>query len=61
MNNNNISINYKHNANSSFNNVSNSIYRYINKNIPKDIEDINDLPEESEYYNTIKREKIYVL
>ena len=35
LNNNNISINYKHNANPSFNNVRASIYRYINKNIQR--------------------------
>ena len=57
LNNNSISINYKHNDNPSFNNVRASICRYINKKIPKDIEDINDLPEESEYYNIIKGDK----
>ena len=41
----------------SFSNVRASIYRHINKNVPKDIEDINDLLEESEYYYTIKRDK----
>ena len=53
----NIPINYKQNMTPSFSSVRASIYRYINKNVPKDIEDINDLPEESEYYNTIKGDK----
>ena len=56
--NDNISINYKQNVTPSFSNVRTSIYRQINKNVPKDIEDINDLLEESEYYYTIKRDKL---
>ena len=53
----NISINYKQNVIPSFNSVRASIYRYNNKNVPKDIEEIKDLPEESEYYNTLKGDK----
>ena len=36
-----------------FANLKSSIYRNINKNIPKDVENLSDLPEESEYYQTI--------
>ena len=32
------------------------MYRTINKNIPKDIEYLEDLPVESEYYQTLKGE-----
>ena len=32
------------------------MYRLINKNIPKDIENLNELPADSEYYKTLKGE-----
>ena len=50
---NNISINYKQKVTLSFNIVRASIYLCINKNIPNDIEDIDDLPKETECYNAI--------
>ena len=40
-----------------FVNLKSVIYRTINKNIPKDVENISDLPEESEYYQTISGKK----
>ena len=36
------------------------IYRYINKNIPKDIESFGELPDESEFYKTIKVDKFLI-
>ena len=42
-------VNYNPGSNPLFKNVRASIYRYINKNIPKDIENLSDMPEESEY------------
>ena len=36
----------------SFNRIKPSTYRLINKNIPKDIEVLSDLPNESSYYFT---------
>ena len=38
----------------SFDNIKYNIYRYINKNIPKNIDSFNELPEESDFYKTIK-------
>ena len=53
--NDNISINYKQNVTPFFSSVKAFIYRNINKNVPKNIEYITDLPEESEYYKYYKR------
>ena len=39
-----------------FGNIKSSLYRLINKNIPKDIENLNELPADSEYYKTLKGE-----
>ena len=47
-------IDLKQNSSPNFDNIKHNIYRYINKNIPKDIESLEDLPEESDFYNTIK-------
>ena len=33
------------------------MYRLINKNIPKDIENLNELPDDSEYYKTLTGEQ----
>ena len=58
--------NHLHNSNNinniniktiSFDNIKDSIYRYINKQIPKDIEKLEDLPDNSIYYNTISGDK----
>ena len=45
-------INIKKDSKPIFENVKSSMYRYINKNIPKDIEILNELPDDSEYYKT---------
>ena len=47
-------IDLKQNSSPNFDNIKHNIYRYINKNIPKNIESFEDLPEESDFYNTIK-------
>ena len=38
-------------------NIKSSIYRFINKNILKDIENLNELPDDSEYYKTLTGEQ----
>ena len=45
-------INIKKNLVPSYDSVKSSIYRYITKSLTKDIENITDLPKESEYYLT---------
>lgn len=44
-----------------FINLKSSIYRNINKNIPKDIENLDEIPIESEYYKTLTRENFYCI
>ena len=46
-------VNYNQGSNPLFKNIRASIYRYINKNIPKDVDKISEMPEESEYYKTL--------
>ena len=41
----------------SYDSVKSSIYRYITKTLPKDIEYLTDLPNESEYYLTERGDK----
>ena len=50
---NNFNIDYKHKNIPTFDNVKHNIYRYINKHIPKDVDNLKDMPEESEFYKTI--------
>ena len=50
-------VNYNQGSNPLFKNVRASIYRYINKNIPKDVDNISEIPEESEYYKTLNGEE----
>ena len=38
-------------------NIKSSMYRLINKNIPKDIENLNELQGDSEYYKTLTGEQ----
>ena len=38
-------------------NIKSFMYRLINKNIPKDIENLNELPDDSEYYKTLSGEQ----
>lgn len=42
----------KKNINPSFNSIKSSVYRYISKNLPKNIDKLSELPEDSEYYLT---------
>ena len=49
-------ISIKTNQQPYFGNIRSSLYRHINKNIPKDIESLNELPADSEYYKTLKGE-----
>ena len=51
------SVNYNQGSNPLFKNIKASIYRYINKNIQKDIDNISEMPEESEYYKTLNGEE----
>lgn len=41
---------------SSFKNHKSVLYRYLNKSLPKDVENLEDMPSESEYYKTISNE-----
>ena len=50
-------INIKTNPQPYFGNIRSSMYRLINKNIPKDIENLNELPDDSEYYKTLTGEE----
>ena len=50
-------INIKTNPQPYFGNIRSSLYRLINKNIPKDIENLNELPDDSEYYKTLTGEQ----
>ena len=50
-------INIKTNPQPYFGNIRSSMYRLINKNIPKDIENLNELPDDSEYYKTLSGEQ----
>ena len=50
-------INIKDNTSPSFLNVKTVIYNYINKNLPKDVDQLSDLPEDSEFY----KRKIFIL
>ena len=50
-------ISIKTNQQPIFGNIKSSMYRLINKNIPKDIENLNELPDDSEYYKTLTGEQ----
>ena len=50
-------ISIKTNQQPYFENIRSSMYRLINKNIPKDIENLNELPDDSEYYKTLSGEQ----
>ena len=41
-------------------NVKSAMYKYINNKIAKDIEDLIDLPEDSEFYYTINGDKFLI-
>lgn len=43
----------KQNISPTFKNIKSTLYNYINKNPPKDIENLEELPNQSEYYKTI--------
>ena len=47
-------IDIKKNIAESYDSVKSSVYRYITKSLPKDIENLTDLPNESEYYLTVR-------
>ena len=49
-------INVHHNISPSFKNHKSALYRYINKDIPKDVDSLDEMPVESEYYKTIDNE-----
>ena len=53
-------IDYKQKGTHTFGKLKHNIYRYINKKIPKDIESFEELPNESEFYQTIKRDKFLI-
>ena len=50
----NLNLDYKPIKSPTFDNVKHNIYRYINKQIPQDIDNLKDMPEESDFYKTIK-------
>ena len=47
-------IDIKKNIAESYDSVKSSVYRYITKSLPKDIEYLTNLPNESEYYLTVR-------
>ena len=49
----NLNIDYKLKTTPTFDNVKNNIYRYINKHMPKDVNNLKDMPEESEFYKAM--------
>ena len=53
-------IDLKQKCSPNFDSIKPNIYIYINKNINKDIELIEDLPEESDFYKTIKGEAFLI-
>ena len=52
----NLNIDFKYKINPTFDNIKHNIYRYINKHIPQDIDNLKDMPEESEFYKTLTGE-----
>ena len=46
-------IRVTHNTSPLYDNLKDTMYRIINKNQPKDINNIKDLPNDSEYYKTL--------
>ena len=54
-------ISIKTNPQPYFGNIRSSMYRLINKNIPKDIENLNELPYDCEYYKTLTGRGFYFI
>ena len=53
-------VNIKSKITPIFTNVKSFIYRYLNKNLLKDIKEFKELPEESEYFMTITNGKYLI-
>lgn len=49
-------INVRDQWSPSFKNHKSVLYRYLNKSLPKDVENLEDMPSESEYYKIISNE-----